>query len=219
MKYYKYSIDIKKLNVICILFFVPLFFLIGMMNIFDCINLRFLLLYFIWMFIHEFFHGIGFSFTKNIEHKNIVYGACLEKGVFYCMCKEMISKNGIIISLLFPFFFLGVFTFFLGVVVNSNILILLSLFNIVGCVGDLAMFFSFIKLPDFKYVDLDDCTGFFLVSDVDLTNYKLYGINLIEIGDYSDLDKASDYKKFTISKLSFIIFILMIVFLFFDFIL
>lgn len=216
MKYYQYKIDIKKLNFLCTLLFIPLFIIIFFLRIYNFINITFLVLYFLWMFLHEFLHGIGFSLSKGINHKNIVYGACLEKGIFYCMCKEKISKSGIIISLLFPFFFIGVFTYFLGLIINSPILILLSLFNIVGCVGDLAMFFAFIKLPDFRYLDLDDCTGFTLISQNDLSNYRLFGINLEKVDDYKCLGLAKDYRKFTFSKLSLIIFVLMIVFLFID---
>lgn len=216
MRYYRYSMNMKKLNIICSLLFVPLFIIIYIMNIFSYINLTFFVLYFLWMFLHEFVHGLGFSLSKGIKHKNIVYGACLEKGIFYCMCKERISKSGIIVSLLLPFFLIGIVTFFLGLHFNNNTLILLSLFNIVGCVGDLAMFFSFLKLPDFSYVDLDDCTGFVLISDNDLSKYKLFGVDLVEVGNYTNLGVANEYKKFTISKLSFVIFVLLILFLILD---
>lgn len=216
MKYYRYSMNMKKLNIICLLLFIPLFIVIYVMDIFNYMNLTFFLLYLFWMFLHEFIHGFGFSLSNGIKHKNIVYGACLEKGIFYCMCKEKIKKNDIIISLLLPFFLIGIITFFLGLYFNNNILVLLSLFNIVGCVGDLAMFFSFLKLPDFSYVDLDDCTGFVLISDSVLSKYKLFCVDLVEIGNYTNLGVAHEYKKFTISKLSVIIFVLLILFLILD---
>lgn len=216
MKYYRYSMNIKRLNIICTLLFVPLFFILYFLGIFRYFSLSFLILYFLWMFLHELFHGIGFSLNSGIKHKNIVYGACLEKGIFYCMCKQKISKNNIIISLLFPFFFLGVFTYFIGLIINSPILVLLSLFNIVGCVGDLFMFFAFIKMPDFQYLDLDDCTGFVLISEFDLSHYKLSYFNLDETGNYRDLSLAKNYKKLSISNFSFIMFILMFIVLFID---
>jgi hypothetical protein len=165
------------------------------------------------MFFHEFLHGVGFYINGNINFSDVVYGACLEKGIFYCMCKNFIGKNGIIISLLFPFFFLGIFTFFLGFFLDNSLLILLSVFNIVGCVGDLVMFFGFLKLPNFSYVDLSDCTGFVLVSESDLSKYKLFGMKVIESGDLNDLNLEKNFNRFEVSKFSFFIFILMFLFL------
>lgn len=209
MKYYRYSMDMKKLNIFCVIIMIFVFVIIGCLGIFSYLDFRCLILYFFWMFLHEFIHGIGF-YVSGAKHKNIVYGANLEKGIFYCMCKEKISKKGIMTSLLFPFVFIGIITLVIGFIINSPILIILSLLNIAGCAGDIAMIVSFIKLPDFSYLDLDDCTGFVLVSKSDLSKYKLFGMDLIESGSYSKLGKASNYKKFTISKLSWIVFGLLV---------
>lgn len=205
MKYYRYSMNMKKLNIFCIIIMIFVFLVIGYMSLFSYLDFKCLILYFFWMFLHEFIHGIGF-YISGVKHKNIVYGANLEKGIFYCMCKEEISKKGIMISLFFPFIFIGVVTLIIGLVIYNPILIILSLLNIAGCAGDIAMIISFIKLPQFSYLDLDDCTGFVLVSKNDLSKYKLFGMDLIESDDYSKLGKASDFKKFTISKLSWIVF-------------
>lgn len=204
MKYYRYSMNMLKLNFFCIFIMIFAFIIIGFMGIFSYLNFRCLILYFFWMFLHEFIHGIGF-YVCGVKHKSIVYGANLEKGIFYCMCKELISKRGIIISLLFPLIFIGIITLIIGLLINSPILIILSLLNISGCAGDIAMFISFIKLPSFSYLDVDDCTGFVLISDNDLSKYKLFGLDLVESGNYSKLEKSSNYKKFTISKLSWIV--------------
>lgn len=211
MKYYKYSFDMKKLNFLCIILFVPIIIYIIYYRYSNYLDLNFVILYIFWLFLHELFHGIGFSLNKQVDNKKIVYGASLENGILYCMCKQVISKKSIIVSLLFPFFFLGVFTFFLGIFINSPLLILLSLFNIDGCVGDLAMFFAFLKLPDFNYLDLDECTEFVLVSKNDLSKYKLFGLDLKEKGDYDKLKFAKNFKKLSFSRLSAIIFILLFI--------
>ena len=211
MKYYRYSMDMGKLNLFCIVLFIPIFVVIYYLGYGSYIDLTTFILYFLWMFLHEFLHGIGFSLSKGIDHKNIVYGANLEKGIFYCMCKERISKRGIMVSLLLPFFLIGVITLIIGFIFNIPILILLSLFNILGSVGDIVMFLSFIRLPFLSYVDIDDCTGFVLISKKNLSKYKLFGLKLEEKGNISKLETAKDYKKITISKLSLIIFILLIV--------
>lgn len=218
MKFYKYSMNMKVLNIFSLALFIPFYLIIVFLGYSSFIDFRCLVIYFLWMFLHEFLHGIGFSLNHGIDRRKIVYGANLEKGIFYCMCKDKISKNGILISLMFPFFFIGVLTLIIGFVFNIPILVILSLFNIAGCAGDLAMFFSFVRLPMFSYIDLDDCTGFVLVSESDLSSYRLFGMNLVESGDYSNMGRASDYKKFTISRLSWIIFGVMLLSLFISFI-
>lgn len=217
VKYYRYSMNMKVLNIFSLVLFIPFYILICVLGYSSYIDFKCLIIYFLWMILHEFLHGIGFSFS-NVSHRSIVYGANLEKGFFYCMCKDNISKIGIMISLMFPFFFIGVLTLVFGFIFNVPILIILSLFNIAGCAGDLAMFFSFIRLPNFSYIDLDDCTGFVLISDNDLSAYRLFGMSLVESGSYSDLGSANDFRKFTISKLSWIIFGVMLLFLFISFI-
>ncbi len=213
MKYYQYRMNIKLLNWLSIILFIPAFFIISLLKLWNYIDIYFLVIYFLWMFLHEVFHGIGFAINKNINCKNIVYGACLEKGILYCMCKQKISKRDIMISLIFPFIFIGVITFFIGIIFNNQLLILLSLFNIIGSIGDLVMFFSFLKLPDFYYVDQNDCTGFVLISSSDFTKYKLFGIDLLKSGVEANLELSNNCKKITISKLSWIIFIILIILL------
>ena len=218
MRYYKYSMNMTVLNIFSICLFIPFYIIILFMGYGEFINFNCLIVYFLWMFLHEFLHGIGFSLSPGIDDNKIVYGANLEKGVFYCMCKDRISKKSIMISLMFPFFFIGVVTLIIGLVLNIPILVILSLFNIAGCAGDIAMFISFLKLPSFSYMDLDDCTSFVLVSKNDLKRYKLFGMKLVESGEYNDSLRARDYRKFTISKLSYIVFfIVIILFLFLNF--
>ena len=152
------------------------------------------------------------------EEKTPSFTVTPEKGIFYCMCKDLISKKNIMISLMFPFFFIGVVTLVIGFIFNVPILIILSLFNIAGCAGDIAMFLSFLRLPSFSYIDLDDCTGYVLVSEYDLSNYRLFGMNLVECGKYDDSMRAKDFRKFTISKLSYVVFLIVIIlFVFFNF--
>ena len=213
MKYYRYSMNMVFLNVLSIIIFIPVIIFIYCFNMSSYINLSTLVLYFFWMSFHEVLHGIGFSLSKGIDHKNIVYGAALEKGIFYCMCKELIDKKSIMISLMFPFFFIGFVTFFVGLIINNPVLIILSLFNVAGCAGDFAMFLSFVKLPDFRYIDIDDSTGFVIVSRNDLSNYKLIGMKLSEVGSYDNLELAKNYKKISVSKLSWGVMIVLVLLL------
>ncbi|MBP3920300.1 MAG: DUF3267 domain-containing protein [Bacilli bacterium] len=207
MKYYKYQLNMTLLNFLCVFLFFPLFVIMYLLDL--SFDFSFLIFYFLWMFLHEFLHGFGFIINKGINRKNVVYGACLEKGILYCMCKQKIGKKCIMISSILPFFLIGIFTFFLGMIFNNKLLELLSLFNIVGSVGDLVMFFDFLRLPDFLYTDLDDCTGFVLISDCDLSKYNLFGMKLIDCGD--DFGEPKFFSKFNFSKFSIIVFIVLIV--------
>ena len=108
-KYYKFELNMMVANVLALVLMMGVFLLyvfykkeisIG----FSGLYLLVMLFYFL---LHEIFHGIGYSFfVKN--RKSIKYGCILEKGVFYAMCQEKISKKGILVSLLFPLIFLTV---------------------------------------------------------------------------------------------------------------
>lgn len=211
MKYYRYSMDMVKLNVFCIVLLIPIFLLIYFLKLDDFLNYTTLCLFLFWAIFHEVLHGLGFSLSA--DHKNVVYGACFEKGIFYCMCKQLVSKKGTMVSLMFPFTFIGVLTFIIGFIFNSPVLLILSLLNIASSAGDIVMFISFLFLPSFSYIDIDDCTGFVLVSENDLSKHKLFGMNLVEVGDYGNLALAQDYKKITVSKLSWVILSVMLLFL------
>ena len=210
MKYYKYKMNLGVMNFLAIILFIPLFFLIGLLNLSGSINFDFIVLYFFWMFLHEFLHGVGFL-VGGASFKSIFYGICLEKGIMYCLCKEKVSKNCIMTSLVFPFLFIGVLTFFIGLFFNSTLLILLSLFNIVGCIGDLCMFFYFLMLPDFSYIDMGECDGFVLISSNDLSVFKDFCFNIINVDSYSKLSVSCIGKRFDVSKFSFFVILILFV--------
>ena len=63
----------------------------------------------------------------------------------------------------------------------------MSLLNIAGCTGDVCMFLSFLNMPNFSYVDIDLVDSFYLISNSDLSSNKVFGIKLIESGEYKSL--------------------------------
>ena len=209
MKYYKYKMNLGIMNVLAVILFIPLFFLISTLNLSSSINLDFIIIYFFWMFLHEFLHGIGFV-VGGANKKNISYGIKLEKGIMYCLCQEKINKKCIMISLIFPFIIIGILTFFIGLFINNSLLILLSAFNIVGCIGDLLMFFYFLRLPDFNYIDTGECDGFVLISQNDL-NKKSIGFKIIETENIKKLEIKNNNKKITISKISTITILILLI--------
>lgn len=219
MKFYTYKLDLMILNVLALVLIVFLslftYVITGSLDFifnFSILDFVFVILF---MFFHELLHGIGFLSLGKVKRRNVVYGVELEKGIFYCMCKEKISKLNILIALLFPFFFIGILTYFIGIFFNINFLIFLSIFNMAGSVGDLMMFGDIFKMPDdVMYLDLDDTTSFTIISRHNLIKKKYFSIILDKYGKYNNSVKASNYTKITISKASWYIFIILFILLF-----
>lgn len=203
-KIYEYEMDLKVLNLGAIILMIPLMFLhILKFKEFN-VSIYFLIYAVLYLMLHEFFHGIGFYILRKVNHKSINYGIELEKGIFYCTCKEEINKLNILVSLMFPCFFLGFVTLIIAFFINNQMLSLLSIMNISGSIGDILMFIMILKLPnDIKYIDLDLTTGFYLISKEKLPS-KSFGFSLKKVKDYNG-EVASTNKKITITKVSKII--------------
>ena len=132
--------------------------------------------------LHEIVHYIGFI-INGANPKKLCFGVHLEKGVLCTSCKQRVSKKCVLWSLMYPFLFIGVFTLILGFIFNSIILVLLSITNMAGAAGDLAMFFSLLKIKDFEYYEYDNPIGFALVSSHDLSKEKMFGLKFVEVRD------------------------------------
>lgn len=217
-KYYTYTLNMTILNILAIILFIIVSLVVviierGDQYIIKPPSLTLFGLMIIWLIIHEILHGLAFSIFKEVDKKNITFGMYLEKGVFYCMCKQNISKKVILTSLLFPFTIIGLITLIIGMNINNYELVFLSILNITGSIGDLIMTIYFLKCPkDIIYLDQDDCTSFTVVSSKYLDNIKVPSIKLVKKGLY-DKNKlqAHDKRKIVISKLSYICLIIFII--------
>ncbi len=221
-KAYVYQMNLVPANIfslfILVLVAVPTFFLHG----FDGLQLDWMILFFLtilWLMFHEFWHGVGY-YLGGTKLKNIAYGICLDKGIFYCMSYQEVSKKNIQISLLFPFFVIGVFTYIIGMIFHFPVLVILSVFNIMGASMDLAMFFFFLRLPkDMIYSESGQGDQFVVISNQDLTKKKSIFVRIIEEKEYRKEDYIfPNVKRFTITKFSiifFVIYFLLIVLSFF----
>lgn len=220
LKYYTYKLNMTVLNILAILLFI----LVGGIVIFlehhdnYIVTLPmtiFFILMFVWLIIHELLHGIAFALFKSVKKENITFGMFLEKGVFYCMCKQNIGKKVILTSLLFPITIIGFLTLIIGMILNNYELVFLSILNIVSSIGDIVMTIYFLKCPnDIIYLDLDDCTSFTVLSNKSLDDIKVSGIILDKKGIYDPKKMvAKDKRKLVISKASYvlIIFILLLI--------
>ncbi len=160
-----------------------------------------------YLILHELLHSIAYV-INGADFKNITYGAHIEKGILCCLCKQNVSKRNILISLLFPFIIIGVITYIIGILINSTVLIWLSILNISGCSADLIMFFELLKLKDFEYSEYDNPVAFGLYTSKNLSKTKLFGLKYI--GETKALEK-NNMKKISISKFSIITFIIFII--------
>ena len=212
-RYYIFSLDMKFLNIFS---FIILFLVIGLTIIIDkdflinSINYTFatnklfitFILVFLYLGLHEILHSIAY-YMYGAKYKNIVYGIELEKGIFYCLCKQNVTKKNILNSLMFPLFYIGIVTYILSFVFNSYYLLILSIFNISGCVGDIFTFLFFIRLDNkVEFSEFDSTTSFAIYADYDVSKLNDIGNKYDGV---SDKIIRNDKKKIKISKLSYII--------------
>ena len=139
-KYYIFSLNMNFLNIFS---FIILFLVVGLTLIIDkefllnSISYTFsvdklfmtFVLVFGYLMLHEILHSIGY-YIYGAKYKNIVYGIELEKGIFYCLCKQNINKKNIMNSLMFPLFYIGIVTYIISFILDSYYLLILSIFNI-----------------------------------------------------------------------------------------
>lgn len=154
-----------------------------------------------YLILHELLHSLSYV-IHGADFKNITNGAHLEKGILCCLCKQNISKKNILISLLYPFLFIGIVTYVIGIITNDVPLIFLSIFNISGCSGDLTMFLGLSRIKNFEYSEFDDPMAFGIYTKENLKNKKMFGLKYVETKD--ELEK-SDFKKVNISKISIVV--------------
>lgn len=212
-KYHIYEMDLNILNVVSLVLFFLMVLLTYFLYKYRIINnwdypvgLIFLLMI-PYLILHEILHSISYV-VMGADFKNITYGAHLEKGVLCCLCKQKISRANILVSLLTPFFLIGVVTFIIGIVLDSPLLISLSIVNISGCAGDIIMFIDFLFLKNFEYSEFDNPTAFALYADSDYEKKKLFGLNYLES---TKQVRIKELKKVTISKTSIIGFLIILV--------
>ncbi len=202
-KYYIYEMRPMLLQVLSLILLILMFLItIFLYKTYNITEYSYIIAYFLlfpYFVLHELIHGLVYI-LNGADKKKVVYGANLEKGVFCCLVKQNISKKGVLASLISPFIFLGVIPYIIGIIFQNMIIVLLAIMNISGSVGDLVMFFDFLKIKDFEYSEFDNPVGFGLYSANELKTKKLFGLRFIKEEKTLDI---KNYQKITISKLSF----------------
>ena len=213
-KYYIYRMNLTYVNIFSILIFILMCILTLIINsdlMLSAVMIEntfiFILLFLLYTIGHELIHSLSYT-INGASFKNITFGCSLEKGVLYCLCKQNISKKNIFCSLISPFIFLGVITYIISLILYSKILLLLSIFNIAGCAGDLIMFAFIRKLNNIEYSEFDDEISFGIYSNKDISKTSHFGLKYI--GKKDSLPRK-DKRKIKISKASIPILILFII--------
>ncbi len=216
-EYYLYKLKLSSLNFISIILLIIMmlltFIIVRLFNISITIEISNInigivcITYIIYIIFHELLHSLSYI-LHGAKFKNITYGAHLEKGILCCLCKQNITKKNILNSLLFPLFYLGLITYVIGLIISSPLLIILSILNISGCSGDIIMFIYFIKLRNFEYTELDDPISFALYTSDNISQNKPYGLKYI---GHAENVERNDLKKLSVSKISFLLLILLII--------
>ncbi len=207
-KYYKYEMNMTIMNILAIVLIVIPFLLLNILGL-KVYEINFKGFFFLglvgYFILHELLHGLGF-FIYAKDKKNIKFGIALEKGVLYTVCQEKISKKQVLVSLLAPTFFLTILTFPLGLLLKFPVLIVYSLLNFSGAIGDILMSYLILKAPkDVEYIDYNSDIGCYLLSQKDLSNYKSFGFFQTETGKESQKQVDKTIKRIYISKISYII--------------
>lgn len=170
----------------------------------------FMLLY---LFLHEILHGVGY-YIGGTKKENIQYGICLEKGIFYAMAYQEISKKNILISLQMPFIVIGIITYLVGIIFHFPLLVFLSIINLVGASMDFVMFIYIMKLSsNTTYSESGKPDEFVLISDDNLLEKKNIFFEIVDVRDYHKKDYSFEKpKKLVISKFSYIILLIFILY-------
>lgn len=213
-KYHIFEINVGKLNIICIALFIIMVALSAFLYKGDLalefynVNLMLLILVnVIMMLIHELLHSLAYKLYGG-DFKKIVYGAYLEKGVLYCLCKQNISRKNILNSLMIPLFYLGIIPYIIAIIFKLPFLLFLAIMNIVGAAGDIMMFIYIISLPkDIEFSEFDNPIRFAIHTDKEI-KVKFFGLDYIET---TKTLSRKNLKKLTISKGSYIAGIILVV--------
>ena len=213
--YYIYKMNGIALNVISLVLFIIMILLTyflypNVYSVFDNMNLILLfVITFGYLVLHELLHSLAYVIYGG-KYNKIIYGIALELGVFYCLCKQNISKNNILHSLLYPFVFIGIITYVIGIFFDIPLLIFLSVINITGCSGDIIMFLFIRKLKDIEFSEMDDPISFGIYTNKDISKISHFGLDYL--GTKEKIDR-NDFTKIIVSKPSKYILIILLVLL------
>ena len=96
-----------------------------------------LALFLVTAYIHEVLHGVGWCLGTKKKWKSIYIGMMWSSLTPYCHCKEPLEPGKYLIGCLLPGTLLGLGIYLAAFLTGSNVLLWLSLLNVLGAGGDL----------------------------------------------------------------------------------
>lgn len=110
-------------------------------------SILFVVLYIVFIVLHEASHLIGFMLFGAVPFKSLKYGLNLELGIAYATTDQSLPNHAMKKALLLPFWTTGVLPTIVGFYLNSTVIVLVGAFLIAGAVGDFAMYKELRKYP------------------------------------------------------------------------
>ncbi len=217
-KYYIYQMNSFTINAVSIVLLIlliifatittPYLLSESLISIANINLLLFFILFFAYLILHEILHSIAYVIYGG-KYNKIVYGMSLEKGILYCLCKQNVTRRNILHSLMYPLFFIGIVTYIISIIFNLPLLFALSIFNLIGCGGDIIMFIFISKLDkDIMFTELDDEMSFAIYADKDISKNNHFGLKYL--GVKNNIER-NDLEKIRISKASKIIILVLLI--------
>ena len=105
----------------------------------------FLILFFLLIALHEFIHGLTWSFFCENGLKDIEYGVKWKLLTPYCVCKTPLKKGHYILGALMPLIVLGLIPTLLALIAGSIEVFLLGLCMILAAGGDMLIVLTLLK--------------------------------------------------------------------------
>lgn len=118
----------------------------------------FLIIFFALVYVHEVLHGVGWCAGAKSRWKSIYIGIMRDSMTPYCHCREPLTPAKYLIGVLTPASVLGAGFYILAFITDSNLLLELSMLNLLAAGGDLAISILVFKYMGKKVLILDHPT-------------------------------------------------------------
>ena len=126
----------------------------------EAIPIGFLILWLLFIPVHELLHGIGWSlFCKN-RFKSIRFGIMWSSLTPYCACNEPLGFLQYLVGGIAPFFLLGLIPSLLGVFIGSFQCLTFGLLGILAAGGDMSICLNMLKYKNALFLDHPTSCGF-----------------------------------------------------------
>ena len=115
--------------------------------------------------LHEFLHGITWSFFCKNGFKSIRFGIIWKYVTPYAHCKEELPIKSYRMGTLMPFFILGLVPVTISYILKNGFLLTLGFINIISAGGDLIMLWLLRKVPENqKILDHPNEVGCYIID-------------------------------------------------------